>query len=287
MEQHNNALFSQKIKLADFNLIRKEVYDYCGIKITPVKKQMVEGRLRRRVKALGMSSYDQYCSFVFRNGAQQNEFIHLVDAITTNKTEFFREPTHFSYLANSLLPALIQQGRQPLPRPLRIWSSACSTGQEPYSLAMELVEFSRLRERFKFQVYATDICTKVLEAASRAVYSSEITASIPAEMKKRYLLKSRDPGSRLVRIAPEIRRLVNFRRLNLKDRDYGVKGKLDVIFCRNVIIYFDEMTQESILRKLISYLRKGGYLFMGHSESIHGMDLPVRQVIPTVYEKDR
>jgi chemotaxis protein methyltransferase CheR len=282
-----DTLFNQKLKPVDFNLIRKEVYDYCGIKITPVKKQMVEGRLRRRLKALGMHSYDDYCDFVFRKRDQHDddEFIHLVDAITTNKTEFFREPVHFSYLSSQVVPKFLKRasgGNTPV---FRIWSAACSTGQEPYSMAMELAEYARLQQTFLFQVYGTDICTKVLETAKKAVYNFDDAVSIPSGLKQRYLLKSKKSSSNLVRVVPELRKKVSLRRLNLKDRDFGVKGKMDVIFCRNVIIYFDTKTQEDILRRLALCLRKGGYLFLGHSESIHGMELPIKPVAPTIYER--
>ncbi len=284
MEQ-SNTLFSQKLKSADFNLIRQEVYDYCGIKITPVKRQMVEGRLRRRVKALGMHSYDEYCAHVFGNGKHHDEFINLVDVITTNKTEFFREPVHFTCLSNQLLPTFQQSRGAAETNPFRIWSAACSTGQEPYSMAMELAEFSRIQGSYPFRVYATDISTQVLQVAKRAVYSYADVDSIPLEMKRRYLLKSKNSDTQQVRITPQIRKLISFRRMNLKDNDYGIKAKMDVIFCRNVIIYFDTKTQESILRKLALCLRKGGFLFLGHSESIHGMELPVRPFAPTVYER--
>ncbi len=281
----NGTLFKQKLNSSDFDLICSEVYDYCGINITPSKKQMVEGRLRSRIRILGLSTFTDYCDFVFRNGGLQDEFIHLVDSITTNKTDFFREPAHFSYLSNQFLPALLQEGKTPMHRPLYVWSSACSTGQEPYSLAMELAEFKRLYEDFDFRILATDISTQVLGICTRAVYSVDVAADIPAELQRRYLLKSKDRRSELVRIAPEIRRLIEFRRLNLKDQDYGVDRKMDIIFCRNVIIYFDGKTQEAILRRLSLCLRKGGLLFLGHSEAIHGMDLPVRPLAPTIYER--
>lgn len=276
------SLFTQRLSPAEFDLVRSEVYEYCGINIAATKKQMVEGRLRSRIRALGIGSFSEYCTFVFCNGELPDEFIHLVDAITTNKTEFFREPVHFTYLKHQLLPFLLREG---MIRPLRIWSSACSMGQEPYSLAMELAEFNRLEEQFEFQVFATDICTQVLEIATRAVYGAEIAADIPIDRQKRYLLKSKKSGSDLVRIVPEIRNLVSFRRLNLNEQDYGMKRKMDIIFCRNVIIYFDARTQEAILKKLIQCLRKGGYLFLGHSETIHGMDLPMRHIAPTIYER--
>ncbi len=282
----NGSLFTQQLDLDDFDLIRGKVYDYCGINIVRTKKQMVEGRLRSRIRFLGLSSFSEYCKYVFFNGGSQEEFIHLVDAITTNKTEFFREPAHFDYLKNHLLPLLLRDSNFSVHRPLRIWSAACSTGQEPYSLAMYLTEFNRLEKQFDFQIFATDISTQVLEICKKAIYSMEVAEGIPADLQKRYLLKSKNLRSRLVRISPEIRKCVRFKRLNLNDRDYGVKGKMDIIFCRNVIIYFDAETQEAILRKLALCLKIGGYLFLGHSESIHGMDLPVLPVAPTIYVRN-
>ncbi len=281
----NGTLFNQRLTPADFDLICSEVYEYCGINITPSKKQMVEGRLRSRIRILGLSTFTDYCDFVFRNGGLQDEFIHLIDSVTTNKTDFFREPAHFSYLNSQFLPAMMREGKTSMHSPLYIWSSACSTGQEPYSLAMELAEFKRQYDDFDFRILATDISTQVLGICKRAVYSVDASADIPAELKRRYLLKSKDSRSKLVRIVPEIRRLVKFRRLNLKERDYGINRKMDVIFCRNVIIYFDGKTQEAILRRLSLCLRKGGLLFLGHSEAIHGMDLPVRPLAPTIYER--
>jgi len=279
----NATLFNQQLDPADFDLIRGKVYDYCGINIVRTKKQMVEGRLRSRIRSLGLDSFTEYCKFVFLNGGSQEEFIHLVDAITTNKTEFFREPAHFSYIKNHLLPTLLNEGSFSKHRPLRVWSAASSTGEEPYSLAMEFAEFNRLQEQIEYQVFATDICTQVLEICKKAIYTVEVAAGIPTDLQKRYLLKSTDPRNRLVRITPEIRNQVRFKRLNLNDPDYGISSKMDIIFCRNVIIYFDTKTQEAILRKLALCLRKGGYLFLGHSESIHGMELPVVSVAPTIY----
>jgi len=280
----NGSLFSQNLSDADFSSIRKEVYRYCGIKISPRKKQMVEGRLRSRIRSLGLESFTRYCQLVFAENAGKEEFLHLVDAITTNKTEFFREPAHFTYLSTTLLPSLLQAKNRSSSRPLQVWSSACSTGQEPYTLAIELAEFRRLNPSFSFQIMGTDICTQVLEVARRAVYSDEVATAIPPDLRKRYLLRSKKRNGQ-IRIAPEIRQLVRFRRLNLNEREYGIKGKIDIIFCRNVIIYFDAQTQEAILQRLIRCLRTGGFLFMGHSETIHGMALPLRPLAPTIYQK--
>ncbi len=281
----NGSLYEELLTAADFDLVCREIYDYCGINITAKKKQMIEGRLRSRIRILGLRMFSEYCNFVFREGGYPDEFIHLIDSITTNKTEFFRERDHFSYLRSHALPNLLHGSNTPLNRPLSIWSAACSTGQEPYTLAIELAEFKRLHGHFDFQIFATDICTQVLETGKRAVYSVDVAEDIPPDLQKRYLLKSKDASRKLVRIAPEIRRLVRFNRLNLKDEDYGVRVKMDIIFCRNVIIYFDAATKEAILRRLALCLRKGGLLFLGHSESLHRMDIPVRPVASTIYAR--
>ncbi len=150
---------------------------------------MVEGRLRSRIPSLGLDSFSEYCDFVFPSGGTQDEFIHLVAAITTNKTEFFREPAHFYYLKNHLLPSMLTSRDISPERPLRVWSAACSTGQEPYSLAMELAVDNRLQEQLYFQIFATDISTQVLETCKKAIYNVDVAAGIPRDFQKRYLLK--------------------------------------------------------------------------------------------------
>ena len=168
-----------------------------------------------------------------------------------------------------------------------VWSAGCSTGQEPYTLAMVLSEFAASQPDFDFQILATDISTRVLEKAKDAIYAEELLSPVPQLMKKKYLLRSKDRTSGLVRIAPELREKVRFRRLNFLEGDFGVREPLDIIFCRNVIIYFDRKTQERLLQRFHSHMRPGAHIFMGHSETLSGLDVPLVSVFPTVYRKTK
>jgi chemotaxis protein methyltransferase CheR len=264
----------------DFKRIAAFIEETVGIRMPPAKKNMVEGRLRRRVRAIGLSSLQDYCAKLFDGGWLADEAVHLIDALTTNKTEFFREPEHFQYLRGQCLPALA--GAE---RPLKLWSAASSIGAEAYSLAMVLDDFGRARRGFRFGVMATDVCTEVLAKARQAVYPMEMAASIPPEYLRRYALKARDPRQDRFRIRPELRQAVSFGRLNLMEEDYPVDDDIDVIFCRNILIYFDKPRQAAVLGRLCRHLRPGGYLFVGHSETLVGTTLPVEQVATTVYRK--
>ncbi len=192
-----------------------------------------------------------------RTQGQKEEIVHLIDVVTTNKTDFFREPGHFEFLVQKALPDLVarnESGRQ-----LLVWSAGCSTGEEPYTLAMVLNEYGLAHPGFRFRVLATDISTTVLAKAKLGVFSHEVVRPVPSELRRKYFMRSRDPGSNVLRVVPELRRLVEFRRLNFMDADFGLSEKADVIFCRNVIIYFDRPTQERILQKLAAQLVPGGY----------------------------
>lgn len=270
-------LYRQRLDDRNFARLREAVYSYCGIRLGERKRQMVEGRLRKRVRALGLSGLADYCRLVFDSPEGSDEFINLIDVITTNKTDFFREPEHFRYLTGHCLP-LLQQGRTEI----QLWSAACSTGEEPWTLAMVLEEERRRAGDFDYRVVASDICTRVLREAARAVYDADRVAGMAPALKKRYLARGKGPSDGLVRIVPELRKKVRFVRANLKSGPLPVR-RADVVFCRNVLIYFDAPTQEHILRRLASCIRPGGFLFLGHSESVHGMRLPLRQVRPTVY----
>ena len=209
----------------------------------------------------------------------EREITALIDVITTNKTDFFREPGHFEFLTGVALPSLAAGSS----RPLNVWSAGCSSGEEPYTLAIVLSEYAQEHPGFQFSILATDISTRVLEKARLGVYDIGTIAPIPAEAKRKYLLKSRDRNKPRARVAPEIRARVAFQRLNLMDAEFGLANPMDVIFCRNVVIYFDKTTQEQLIRKFARNLRPRGYLFMGHSETLHGFDVPLAQVAPTVY----
>lgn len=259
----------------DFRRLSAFIYEECGINLPPSKKTMVEGRLRKRLRSLKMTSFPQYCDYVFSREGLETETVSMIDVVTTNKTDFFREPEHFDHLLGRVIPEMVYTNGLGIRTPLNIWSAACSTGEEPYTLAMVLDQFAEKCPGFQFSILATDISTIVLEKAKRAIYESEKIAPIPSIARRKYLLKSKDKSKGLVRIAPELRSLVRFRRLNLMDDDFGIAEPMAIIFCRNVIIYFDKQTQEKLLNRLCQVLMPGGYLFMGHSETLHGLNVPL------------
>lgn len=278
-------LFSLGLSEAEFLKLSGLIYSSCGIKMPPHKKSMLESRLRRRLRSLSLTSFGDYCDFLFASGGIEQELTSLIDVVTTNKTDFYREAAHFDFLIDRALPELIDRFGVGFGRPLRLWSAGCSTGEEPYSLAMVLSEFGRLNPGFSFSILATDISTDVLGKAARGIYAAEKVAPVPEECKRRYLLRNREGEKKLVRIVPELRALVSFRHLNFMDDDYGIREHFDLIFCRNVIIYFDRPTQQTFLRRLCQHLDDERYLFMGHSETLHGMQLPLGQKAPAVYRK--
>lgn len=269
-----------------FRRLASFIEDYSGIKMPPVKKVMVEGRLRRRVRHLGLTSLDEYCDHLFDRGDLENEVIHLIDAVTTNKTEFFREPQHFQFLAEQGLPKLHAATRAGSSHILKAWSAACSSGAEPYTLAMVINEFGMAHRGFRYSVLATDICTDVLDKALAGIYPEDMIAPVPKPLQRRYFLRARDPDRHDVRVMPELRSRVQFARLNLMDETYGAPNDMDVIFCRNILIYFDKPTQELVLRRLCDHLRPGGYLFIGHSEATAGFSLPLRSAAPTIFVRE-
>lgn len=251
-----------------------------GIKMPASKKTLLEARLQKRLRELCMTSHEEYCDYLFSPQGMEEELVNLVDVVTTNTTDFFREPKHFELLMGVVLPKLAMRG----PRKVNVWSAGCSSGEEPYTLSMVLSEFARQASGFTFNILATDISTQVLRMAVRAVYPETKIGPIPSEYRKRYLLRSKDRTRRLVRIGPEARSHVRFRRLNFME-EFSFDDKLDIIFCRNVVIYFDRQTQEKLFSRFCSKLVTGGYLFIGHSESLAGMNLPLEPVAPTVYRK--
>ena len=272
-----------RLSTRDFNRFSGLVYEIAGIRLTPEKKTMLEARIRRRLRALACASYSAYCDRLIRLEPSDEEMVRFIDVVTTNKTDFFREPGHFDFLAGTCLGEW--SARSALQRPMLIWSAACSSGEEPYTLAMILSEYGAATPGFGFSILATDISTTVLEKAVRGIYTAATVEPVPMAMRRRYLMRSRDRSSTDVRIVPELRRLVEFRRLNFMDPDYGLARKADAIFCRNALIYFDRPTQEKILAKLTRCLEPHGYLFVGHSESLHDMDLPLVPVAPAVYRR--
>jgi chemotaxis protein methyltransferase CheR len=267
---------------ADFSKLKEFIYTESGIKITDAKKTMLEARLQKRLRGLGLRSFSQYCDYLFSPAGIERELAQMIDQVTTNKTDFFREPAHFDYLTSRVLPELARSKRH-----VMIWSAGCSSGEEPYTLSMVISEYTDMGGKISFLILATDISMRVLEKAQHAVYEYERIAPISAALQKKYLLRSKDRTKNLYRVMPGLRKHVQFRRLNFMDGDFGFREEVDVIFCRNVIIYFDKPTQERLLNKFCNCLTPDGYIFMGHSETLLGMDVPLVQVAPTVYRRRR
>jgi chemotaxis protein methyltransferase CheR len=268
---------------SDFERLRDLIYSECGINLSSDKKTMMEIRIKRRLQNLGIATFAEYCKSLFTPAGKDQELVQLIDVITTNKTDFFRESAHFDYLVSKALPDLA--ARKGANRKSLIWSAGCSTGEEPYTLAMVLSEYSEDLPGFGFRVLATDICTAVLNKAALGIFKSEVLAPVPQNLRTKYFMRSRDPQSDLLRVVPEVRALIEFRRVNFMESDFGIGELPEIIFCRNVIIYFDRPTQVRLLEKLTRHLAPGGYFFAGHSESLQGMDLPLVPVAPAVYRK--
>ena len=276
------------MNMREFERFSALIYDEAGIKMPPAKKTMLEARLQKRIKVLGMYSFQEYADFIFSPAGRDQEMIHLIDVVTTNTTDFFREPFHFDFLVREVLPELRRTrgvGETPN-QPFRIWSAGCSTGEEPYTMAMVLAEYAAANPGFRFNILASDICTQVIQKAATAVYTEDRTDTIPLAMKKKYLMRSKDRTKSLVRIAPELRSCITFKRVNFMDDHFGINDKMDVIFCRNVVIYFDKETQARLMHKFHRQLAGGGYLFIGHSETLNGLGVPFSQVANTVYRKE-
>ncbi len=273
----------ESISSADFHRLCSLIYEQSGINLNPDKKTMLELRIKRRLRSLNLNSFVEYCEYLFGPEGQKDEIVHLLDVVSTNKTDFFREPDHFDFLSQKALPDLM--ARNSNGRPLLIWSAGCSTGEEPYTLAIVLTEWASANPGFRFSVLATDISNTVLAKAVRGVFTAEVVHPVAAELRRKYFMRSRDPDSKFMRVVPELRQQVEFRRLNFMDADFGLSQKVDAFFCRNVIIYFDRPTQERIMQKLCNQLLPGGYAFVGHSETLHDMDLPLVPLAPSLYRK--
>jgi len=282
----SKTLLADRLRTEDFVRLAELLSSQTGIKLPAAKRLMVESRLRRRVRELGLACLADYGKLLFEEDGLARELVHVIDAVTTNKTDFFRESDHFDCLANRIVPTLLAgrgEGRQPT---LKIWSAASSTGAEAYTIAMVMSDIASVTGSFRFAILGTDVSTAALAAAERAVYPAEMAAPVPQDLQDRYLMRGRDADSRSrVRIVPELRRLVRFERLNLMDRAYPFDRDVDVIFLRNVLIYFEKATQEEVVLRLLSHLRPGGFLILGHSESMIGTSLRLPQFAPGVFRK--
>jgi chemotaxis protein methyltransferase CheR len=273
------------LNVRDFQRLAEYIHSYSGIKMPASKKTMVEGRLRRRLRATGMGSLADYCRYLFDQGGLDEESVHLIDAVTTNKTDFFREPEHFHFLLEKALPELMAGRRTTFRSPIKFWSAASSTGAEAYTLAMLLAEVIRANPGLHTSILATDICTEVLRTAKMGIYPESMIDPVPMELRQRYLLRAKSGGRDRIRVVPELRRMVTFGRLNLMETPYDVDTDMDVIFCRNILIYFDKPTQRNVLDQLCQHLHPGGYLFLGHSETLTGFGLPLDPMATSIFRR--
>jgi chemotaxis protein methyltransferase CheR len=275
--------FDDRLSSRNFKRLAHYIYSYSGIKMPEAKMTMLEGRLRRRLRVTGHPTFDSYCDYVFEEGGLDSESVYLIDVVTTNKTDFFREPNHFDFMCSTILPELARRGNQPV----RIWSSACSIGAEPYTIAMLMEEFATTQRGPEYIILATDLSTDVLAKAQRGIFHQDMIEPVPAALAAKYIRYSRNPQDAQVRIVPRLRSRIGFARLNLMDPSYEIGDPVDMIFCRNVLIYFDKETQQQVMSKLCRKLAVGGHIFIGHSESIAGMNLPLRQIANTVFKRLR
>ncbi len=273
---------SQTLTPAQFADFQAVITGTLGIKMPPTKKVMLQSRLHRRLRELGLETFEEYHSRFFGDPAHQAaELEHLLNLATTNKTDFFREPDHFDVLAKEVLPAWL---RAPTGPAFSVWCAGCSTGGEAYTIAMVLAEQQRTFS-FNFVIRATDVSTRVLETARRAVYSEEHVAPVPLALRQKYLLRSRDREAAQVRIGPELSAHVRFGHLNFLSPDYGMREVFDAVFFRNVMIYFDRETQQEVVAKICRQLRPDGRLFIAHSETLQGLALPLRMTGPAAYRR--
>lgn len=266
----------------DFDRLSSFVFQQSGIKMPPIKKIMLQSRLQKRLRELKILSFKEYADFVFSDEGQKNEIVHMLDAVSTNKTDFYREPVHFDFLRDKILPDFMEKERI---NTLKVWSAGCSSGEEPYTIAIILNEFRGEYPGFDYDILGTDISTKILQQANTAIYKEDRINVVPLNIKKKYFLRSKNKENKTVRVLKLLRDKIRYQRLNFMDTSYNVADIFDVIFCRNVLIYFNRETQEQVLNRLCQKLKSGGYLFIGHSESILGMNLPLKQIKPTIYER--
>ncbi|RVU30072.1 CheR family methyltransferase [Neptunomonas marina] len=266
-------IFTQK----DFERVRKELYAHAGITLSDHKKDMTYNRLVRRLRELGLNSFDEYFAYLTQH---DDEFGMFINALTTNLTSFFRENHHFEYLQREI----IASAEVAASRRLRIWSAGCSMGEEPYSIAISCMSAPVETQHWDIQILATDIDTKVLQTGANGIYGIERIESIPAQLKRRFFRRGKGAQEGNVKVAPELQQLITFKQLNLMEA-LPFKGPLDVIFCRNVMIYFDKETQQMLLDKFAEVLKPGGILFVGHSESPFRLTDRFKLIGQTVYRK--
>jgi chemotaxis protein methyltransferase CheR len=268
---------------AEFRRFQALVYREAGIHLSPAKKALLVGRLMRRLRTLGLGSFGEYYD---RVEADPDERVQAFDAICTNETHFFREPRQFEFLAARVFPAWIEAAAGGArSRTIRVWSAACSSGEEPYSIAMSLLAHFPAEAGWSVEIAATDLSTKILARAEAGVWPIERAAEIPSALLKRFMLRGVGSQEGKMKAGPAIRSVVRFARLNLNDASYAVAGPFDLIFCRNVLIYFDAESKTAVIDRLLGRLAPDGILLLGHAETLNGLTDRARSVGPTAYSR--
>jgi len=268
----------------EFSLFQRLIHRETGIFLPEVKKALVVSRLSRRLRTLGLTSFGAYFDVVEQD--RDGEKTVMLDNICTNETRFFREPRQFEFLENEVLPAWKARGEAgQMPKRIRVWSAACSTGEEPYSLAMLLRTHFPVESGWNIEILASDLSTKVLATAREGVWPIQRMAEIPPAYLRAYMLRGVRSEEGKIRAQPNIRSLIEFRRINLNEEQYPVDGPFDLIFCRNVLIYFNRETKAAVVSRLARHLSPAGLLFLGHSETLHGAAHALQHAGPTAYAR--
>lgn len=266
----------------EFALFQGLILRESGIYLAPAKKALLVGRLTKRLRALGLTTFGAYYERIVEEDDRE-ERVEMLDRISTNETHFFREPRQFEFLERQVIPVWKERG----PRVLRVWSAGCSTGEEPFSLAMLLLRHFPPGSGRQIEILATDLSTRVLAKAEAAVWPVDKAPEIPIEYRKAFMLRGTASQEGRMKAAPEIRALVRFERLNLNEDRYPVRGPFHLIFCRNVLIYFQAETKLKVIHRLLDLLAPDGLLFLGHAESLNAVTDRVATVVPTVYAHAR
>jgi chemotaxis protein methyltransferase CheR len=281
----SDAASSFTLTKKEFILFRDLIYREAGISMGAAKHQLVESRLSKRLRSCGFSTYQEYYDHLMKGDPNGEERLKMINCLTTNKTDFFREDHHFQYLRTTVFPDLEKRARETGDRKIRIWSAACSTGEEPYTLAMTVLDHfgPTSFHGWDIRVLASDVDTDVLSHAQKGVYAADRVADIPKDVLKRHFLRTAKGPDAPMMVRPELQELVTFRRINFIEPTWPINAQFDVIFCRNVMIYFDEETQDRLLTRFADYLKPGGHLFIGHSESILRLDRVYKSLGNTIY----
>jgi len=279
LAQHSKQKREFDFRDDHFAFIRKTLFENAGITLSDIKRDMVYSRLIRRIRALNMHSFDEYLNLLKKS--PEREMVEFTNSLTTNLTSFFRENHHFEYLNSTIFPELSKRKTE---HRLRIWSAGCSTGEEPYSLAITVKQAQQYFPGWDIKILATDLDSNVVETAKEGIYPMERVASLPKSLLSRWFIKGKGELEGKVKVKPELQDLVTFKQLNLMQA-WPMRGPFDIIFCRNVVIYFNKETQRTLFSRYADYLDQQAFLVVGHSESLHGVTNRFRLLGKTIYQK--